>query len=354
MNVLVIGAGIFGITSALKLSESHNVTLIESNDDIMLNASKCNHNRLHFGFHYPRSIETAKQSLDGYKLFYDYFNEEIVNNFENYYMIEKNGKINSDQYENFCNELNIYHIKKKPNINMNFDNIESSYLTKEPIFDYDLIKNKLLNALNKSNVKVILNKKIINSKDTDRYDVIINSTYFNINNINNIFCLEPKLLKLQTVVIPILKYNHDKIGITVMDGNYCSILPNGFKDNKFLLYHVKESVIYETIDFNIPKLWYYGKKIIQNEFIKKNIYDNFIVNRNVKKIMEESSKYFTFLDNCKINGYMQTIRCLPINNNDERLSIFDINEINNKKIISVLSGKITTCFLNADNINNLL
>ena len=60
MNVLIVGAGIFGCSIAHELSKNKiNVTIVDSNSDIMLNASKNNHNRLHLGFHYPRSKETA-------------------------------------------------------------------------------------------------------------------------------------------------------------------------------------------------------------------------------------------------------------------------------------------------------
>ena len=54
MKVIVIGAGIFGVTASLTLSKNgYDVTLVECESDIMSKASKCNHNRLHFGFHYP-------------------------------------------------------------------------------------------------------------------------------------------------------------------------------------------------------------------------------------------------------------------------------------------------------------
>ena len=74
MKIAVVGGGLFGVTVSLKLSEFYDVTIIESNPTIMENASKCNHNRLHFGYHYPRSYKTAKQTLDGYNLFKDNFN----------------------------------------------------------------------------------------------------------------------------------------------------------------------------------------------------------------------------------------------------------------------------------------
>jgi hypothetical protein len=355
MKIIVVGAGIFGVTIALELSKKYNdVTLVDMNDDIMQNASKVNHNRLHFGFHYPRSKVTAVQSLDGYQLFYDYFSNAITSNFENYYMIEKTSNVSSREYEYFCDDLHLTYKKQFPKINMNFDRIESSYLTNEPIFDYDLIKWKLDEEIRKSGIKLILNKKIDNKKDLEGYDVVVNTSYFNINKINKIFDLNQTKLKIQTVIIPIFKYNISKMGLTIMDGKFCSVLPKGFNQNTFLLYHAKESVVYQTENTTIPKIWYYGKEIIKNEFLKKHVYDKIIVKNQINIIVKESKKYFRFLKDCDFVDYWQIVRVLPINDDDERLSIFDIAEKDNQKIISVLSGKIATCLLIANNIFKLI
>jgi len=355
MKIIVIGAGIFGITIALELSKKYkDITLVDMNNDIMQNASKVNHNRLHFGFHYPRSKTTAVQSLDGYKLFHDCFSNAITSDFENYYMIEKNSYVNSENYEHFCDDLHLIYKKQSPKLDINFDRVESSYLTNEPIFDYDLIKLKLDKDLKCSGIKLLLNKRITNKKDLEGYDVVINTTYFNINKIKGILDLPQTKLKLQTVIIPIFKYKAHKVGLTIMDGKFCSIMPKGFNDNTFLLYHVKESVVYQTENMEIPKIWYYGKEIIKNNFLKKHVYDNVIVKHQVNKIVKESQKYFRFIENCDFVDYWQTVRALPINDDDERLSIFDILEQNNQKIVSVLSGKISTCLLIANNISKLI
>lgn len=352
MRIIVIGAGIFGVTIALELSKKCNdVTLVDMNSDILQNASKVNHNRLHFGFHYPRSKLTAIQCLDGYEMFYDYFNHAITSDFENYYMIEKNSNVNSKYYERFCDDLGLEYRKQYPKIGMNFDNIVSSYLTKEPIFDYELIKSILVRELIGSNIKIILNKKITDKKDLKGYDVVINASYFNINKINRLFDLPQTKLRLQTVVIPIFKYDMDKIGLTIMDGKFCSIMPKGFNQGEFLLYHAKESVVYETESEVIPLTWYYGKEIIKNRFFK-DVYDKTISSRHVDRIVKASQKYFPFLENSC--DYWQTVRALPINDDDERLSAVKITEQGNQKIISVLSGKISTCLLTARNITRLI
>ena len=354
MKVLVVGAGIFGVTIALKLSDRHSVTLVDMNDDIMQNASRVNHNRLHFGFHYPRSRETAIQSLSGYLEFSDYFRDAITSDFDNYYMIERNGNVSSDDYESFCDSLDLKYKKEYPEMDINFSTIESSYLTNEPIFDYDIMKARLLADLAKSGVKVVLSRKISRKSDLDDYHVIVNATYFNFNKTNSIWGLDKTRLIMQTVVIPIFKSDIRRVGLTIMDGKFCSVMPKGFNDGLFLLYHAKESIIYQTKDYEIPALWYYGKQIIRNDFVKKNIYDKFVAKRNILNISKASERYFRFLGDSEFIDYWQTIRSLPINDNDERLSVLNVSEVGDKKVISVLSGKISTCLLIADYISDTI
>lgn len=130
-------------------------------------------------------------------------------------------------------------------------------------------------------------------------------------------------------------------------------MPKGFNKNTFLLYHAKESVIYETENETIPELWYYGKEIIKNPLFKV-VYDKTVAKHYINKIVKASQEYFRFLKYCEIVDYWQTVRALPINNDDERLSIFEASEQNNQKIILVLSGKISTCLLIANQITKII
>ena len=340
MKIIVIGAGIFGVSTSIKLSEmNYDVTLVETNSSIMGNASKCNHNRLHLGYHYPRSYSTAKQSLDGYALFQSEFKNSILKNFPNYYLVDRNGKVSSTEYETFCGDLELDYTKETPDIDINLDNIDLSLLTKEPIFDFNSIKDNLTNRLTNSNVKTILNHTIVNKDELNDYDVIINTTYKNINKINSLFEITPIKLKLQDVIVPIFKCNMERVGLTIMDGEFCSILPKGFDINTFLLYSVKHSVIRQYEGYEVPSEWET---------------DEVDVTESIDKIYSESTKYFYFLKDSERINYWRTIRALPINEDDERLSSLTLNEVGDKKIISLLSGKITTCWLMADKIYKLL
>jgi len=78
MKIAIIGAGIFGTISAAFLAQSgHSVHLYESKSQILSGASGNNSNRLHLGFHYPRDLETALQSRQGYEDFRKYFLSQL-------------------------------------------------------------------------------------------------------------------------------------------------------------------------------------------------------------------------------------------------------------------------------------
>ena len=87
-KIAVIGAGWFGCFIANNLIEKgYKVDVYEKENDIFSNASGNNQNRLHLGFHYPRSKKTIIQSKEGFIEFkknLDSFSKKIP---KNYYFI---------------------------------------------------------------------------------------------------------------------------------------------------------------------------------------------------------------------------------------------------------------------------
>jgi hypothetical protein len=323
-KILIIGGGLFGCSIALELYKSgYNITLMEQNSDIMNNASKCNHNRIHYGYHYPRSPETAIQSLDGLLSFLFKYKEAIITNFPNYYAIASDqSNINSFEYRKFCDQVGISYNSEYPSSYiMNDKLLEDSYRVEEPIFDWDVLKNLVKQELKNSNITLKLNTKFTTPDFTD-FDFIINCTYSEINKINKLAGVPLLEFKLQDVIIPIFEFNHPKIGLTVMDGPFCSVMPKGNISNTFLLYHAKYSILKETKENNIESL--------QD------------ISNNIKNIKEDSSKYFPFIKDINFTDYWRTTRAIPINSDDARISNI-ITYPENPKFITVFSGKISTC-----------
>ena len=69
-RVAVIGGGIFGSTAAIYAARcGHEVHLFEKTSQLLQAASRINQYRLHSGYHYPRSPETADACIHGQSLF---------------------------------------------------------------------------------------------------------------------------------------------------------------------------------------------------------------------------------------------------------------------------------------------
>ena len=59
-KVAVVGGGIFGAAAAIEIATLNvDVTIFEREHDLLQAASGINQYRLHRGYHYPRSTETA-------------------------------------------------------------------------------------------------------------------------------------------------------------------------------------------------------------------------------------------------------------------------------------------------------
>ena len=100
-KALVIGGGIFGSTAAVSLSNNgYQVELHEKESDIMKCASTINQYRLHKGYHYPRSIETATECITGLKTFKRKYKQSVLNgNIEHYYGIaSENSLVTPDDF----------------------------------------------------------------------------------------------------------------------------------------------------------------------------------------------------------------------------------------------------------------
>ena len=70
-DLVIIGAGIYGLYASLNENFSQKkILIIEKEKDMLTRASYINQARVHNGYHYPRSISTAKTSAKYFNKFY--------------------------------------------------------------------------------------------------------------------------------------------------------------------------------------------------------------------------------------------------------------------------------------------
>ena len=235
-TVAVVGAGIFGITAALSLNDNGlSIDLFEKNTDILQNASSINQYRLHRGFHYPRSHETAISAKYGTHTFLKEFPCETQYKNQHYAISKRNSKVNSIQYQKFMDIVGIKYTKVKSNL-INKNNIEAIYSVDERLFSPKRLYSLCDKKLKESNVNVKLDTEFkVNM--ISKYDYTVVCTYSNINTL----LPNPQLYQFEVCEKPIAKLpdNFKGVGIVVMDGPFMCIDP--YEDTEF---HVLGNVVH--------------------------------------------------------------------------------------------------------------
>lgn len=256
-DVAIIGGGFYGSVIALYLKEKFKkVVIFEREKDLLLRASYNNQARIHNGYHYPRSFMTALRSNANYSRFIFDFKEAVVDKYLMIYAIaSKNSKISSHQFIRFCRQIGSsvavapLGIKKLFNESL----IEDVFIVEEKVFNAAklriILKNKLL--LNK--IKTNYKKEVIRVKpkkdsialefsngDVVKSTIVINCTYSNINQILTNSSLPSIPLKHEFAEMPLVKLPKElsKMGFTIMDGPFFSIMP--FPDKRMhTIHHVR-------------------------------------------------------------------------------------------------------------------
>jgi len=350
MKVVVIGAGLFGCCSAIELARAgYTVVLLDREQDIMQKASKVNHNRIHLGYHYLRSVETAEQSIEGLLSFLFNYGSAVENQFSNYYAIAKNGsKTSPEEFLSFCNKVGIGYDYEYPDEKFLYrEELSASFKVPEPVFDYEILKKEVAKNLLSSGVNLLLNHEVqgikkwpggefelvINGK-ASFFDVVVNATYSDFNEINRSIGVPLKPLLFEKVIIPEFEFSHNPLGLTIMDGPFCSVMPKGKQMNRFLLYHVTYSVEEGILSELQPKF-------------KES-------NPEQEDLIYQNAAYFMpFLSEVKKSTQYKTIRVVHKNSDDARLTELYVYE-KFENYFAILSGKISTCIQVALEIKHTL
>ena len=248
-DVAVIGGGIFGVYSALFLADKGlRVLLLEKEAALLQKASIVNQARLHAGYHYPRSIATARMSLENKQRFEEEHQSFINAAFDKYYAIDRYGSLTDEhQFQRFCDYVRIPCKRIERHPHFNFNRIEALFHTQEFTFDPILIaqyyQQKVLakpNVAVRTHVRIshaesMANQWLIQFEDlhnsiTESITAhqVINATYAGSNTINALFGVAPiQLMHEISEMAFVTSPNLPPLGLTVMDGQFGSIMPYG-------------------------------------------------------------------------------------------------------------------------------
>jgi glycine/D-amino acid oxidase-like deaminating enzyme len=359
IDVAVIGCGIFGAEIAIRVkSLGLSVSVYEAKSDIISGASANNQNRLHLGFHYPRDLETGRQSIRGFEAFKKKYPECIQGDFLNAYFIANTKSLTTPgDYLKFCDLLGMPYQKISPDdFPVEVNGASTGILCKEVVYDCGILKQLVWQALRRNSVQVELNQRVIRiEKSEGKYllefenkpavlaDTVINASYGDINRLTAQlgYAVTEKLYEYTAV--PIIQVDMPRLGVTIMDGPFMTILPYGKSDN-FLLYNVEYSLIAQNVATQIDPNWLMPDTAPFSGVDKQQFFE---------KMISLCREFVPALATAKIKGFLEGPRMVLAHRDhtDTRPSLVTGYD---QSYYTVMAGKIDHCMWVAEELSQKL
>lgn len=358
-SIAVIGCGIFGAMTALRLSEKGATTAVfEKQNAPLRGASFNNQNRLHLGFHYPRDDETARQCIRGFQRFRDEFPDCVLDGFTNAYFIATEGSfVTPEQYLAFCQRMGLSHeTVDLANFSPPVNQVAVGVTCNEVVYDCEILRRLVLDRLSCASIRPNFGQAVTRiSRDGARFlleaegrmhgpfDAVVNCTYADVNRLTEQLGHVTPKRQFEYTMVPILEWDRPPVGITVMDGPFMTVLPFG-RTGKFLLYHVAHTVVERFIGDQMPETWFDPATAPSSRVDPQTLFE---------RMRETCSAFVPDLARARLAGFLQGPRVVLANRDstDARPSIIQRHE---DRYISVFTGKIDHCMWVADDVANIL
>lgn len=352
-DCVIIGGGMFGLYAASLMSSlGAKVAILEKENAIFSRASKVNQSRVHRGYHYPRSYETAQKTSSYYHRFCQDFDFALLGQFKQYYSIsKKDSKVSAVEFAEFCNKLNLP--LKEIDSSLFFQNgkVEATFEVDEACFNYFKIKEYFLDKFKEvGNVDIYYEVSPISSEISGtKYilelnnfpsklvtSMVINTTYKNVNELNRMFGFSEYKVKYELCELALCEIGDDLAhnGLTVLDGPFFSFMPFGDGTMSTL-----SSVRHTPIETNYFEPQNKRCDMLNNNKKETANYSNWTEMKSLTKNYLKQNLSFKYK-----NSFFE-IKPILISSeeDDSRPTIISVNS-KTPLFISVLAGKITTIY----------
>ena len=178
-RVAVVGAGVVGCTVAWRIRQSleYDVDVYERRHDILLETSAGTSNRLHHGYQYALSAQTATRLRNYHQQFKEVYGQCVIPS-TNYYGVADRSPISPAQYLDFCARCELPLELKRP-AGVFTDHVLLSLLSQEKSLDPETLRELCRQKMQECGVRVFFATATPSVLDT--YDYVISAVYGNPN-----------------------------------------------------------------------------------------------------------------------------------------------------------------------------
>lgn len=334
MRLLIIGAGWYGSHIAKKCIEAgHTVTIIDKQNDFFCGSSYKNQNRLHLGFHYPRSDDTIHECVAGFSKFkteYPQLSRPIRMNL--YFLVKDASKISFQDFQSVFSQKNIpFDILSTDAIFPSLKNVEEfSIKVDEEYIDFQNVKSYFQGLLGKhlfriEDTSVFKNIDSIRQHIGNSFDYILNCTY------NQLHPIPYEKYELYLTLIYKIDF-YDTFAYTLMDGPFFSIYPYDIENKLYTVTSVQHGVVY------------------QGESLPEGAIDNMVLLDKIQTIEQMILQYIpSWSVISSYHDHFISLKTKPVTQTDDRSLRYSVEG----NLINFYGGKITGIFHAEDILRNL-
>lgn len=323
-KVLILGAGWYGCYTAqylLKRYPSVHLELYDIQKKIFGGSSSKNQNRLHLGFHYPRSFKTRSECRAGYTQFLHSFPKDWVYDVDAYYVIDDRSMLD---FPTYCA---IYEHERTPHSRVSDlsvlpftianEIVEGGIKTDEKAIAFSLIQSHYETMLGS-----YLRTEVPRHED---YDLVLDCTYGQLLSES-----KDEGAFMETCLTLVYKFVHFEdlkrpFGFTVMDGKHgFSLYPYRPEKGWYTLTHVTYTPICTGVTTPSEDQIVETRQRMEREVLRilPNFHEDFIY-----------------------NSYFISYKCKPSKiNTDDRSIKSTVRKTSTSTLLSLYGGKITGIF----------
>ena len=241
---IIIGAGLYGLYAARHCGrKGERVLVLEKEPEAFSRATYVNQARVHLGYHYPRSLSTARSTAQYFDRFIKDFPECIYDDFLQVYATSARFSwTQAQQFEKFADAAGIPCRRIAVSDYFREGMCDGAFLTGEVTFDAAILKERLLKEIAElPSVEIRYSHAVTKIEKTEKSfrlfageewfesGFVLNATYAGVNEICSMAGFEPFKIKYELceVILCTVSEALRGVGITVMDGPFFSIMPFG-------------------------------------------------------------------------------------------------------------------------------